>query len=84
MTTGSSAQQVQRGGQEPQLAGISVSAFTCDLIYRQVMTPLKVSMLATKISTVYCEISTDYILPAQRWALCCSLPPRLRPQINRL
>ncbi|KAJ6541351.1 hypothetical protein B0H19DRAFT_958230 [Mycena capillaripes] len=65
-TMTSAAQQVQRGGQEPQLAGITVSAFTRDLIYRQVMTPLKVSMLATKISTVYCEVSTDYILPAQR------------------
>ncbi|KAF8132685.1 hypothetical protein K438DRAFT_1998460 [Mycena galopus ATCC 62051] len=65
-TMNSAAAQVMRGGHEPQLAGITVSAFTRDLIYRQMMTPLKVSMLATKISTVYVGISNDYILPAQR------------------
>jgi hypothetical protein len=31
-----------RGVQQPTLAGITVSAFTRDLIYRQMMTPLKV------------------------------------------
>ncbi|KAF8143116.1 hypothetical protein K438DRAFT_2110387 [Mycena galopus ATCC 62051] len=65
-TMNSAAAQVMRGGKEPQLAGVTVSNFTRDLIYRQMMTPLKVSMQATKISTVYLEISNDYILPAQR------------------
>ncbi|KAF7339192.1 hypothetical protein MVEN_01996500 [Mycena venus] len=55
-----------RGAQQPSCAGITVSAFTRDLIYRQMMTPLKVSMLATRIAGVYCEVSNDYIMPAQR------------------
>ncbi|KAF7340559.1 hypothetical protein MSAN_02127400 [Mycena sanguinolenta] len=59
-------QQRLRTGSEPQLAGITVSAFTRDLIYRQMMMPLKVSYLSTSISTVYLAVSNDYILPAQR------------------
>ncbi|KAF7340576.1 hypothetical protein MSAN_02129100 [Mycena sanguinolenta] len=50
----------------PSLAGITVSNFTRDLIYRQMMMPLKVSYLSTSISTVYLAVSNDYILPAQR------------------
>ena len=37
------------------------------LIYTQMMLPLKVSMLSEKISTVYLEVSDKYILPAQRY-----------------
>ncbi|CCM02016.1 uncharacterized protein FIBRA_04092 [Fibroporia radiculosa] len=48
------------------LGGTSLKNFTRNLVYNQTMTPLKVAMLTTKISTVYVEISTDYILPAQR------------------
>ncbi|KAJ7359545.1 hypothetical protein DFH08DRAFT_412424 [Mycena albidolilacea] len=49
----------------PRLAGISVSLFTRDLIYRGCQTPLKVVTLANKISTTYGEISQLYIMPAQ-------------------
>ncbi|KAJ7450631.1 hypothetical protein FB451DRAFT_1527301 [Mycena latifolia] len=65
-TITSGEQQRLRGEQEAHVAGVTVSAFTRDLIYRQMMTPLKVSMLATSISTVYLSISNDFILPAQR------------------
>ncbi|KAF7339191.1 hypothetical protein MVEN_01996400 [Mycena venus] len=58
--------QVQRGEREKHLAGVTISAFTRDLIYRQMTIPLKVSMLAKKISDIYLEISTDYIIPAQK------------------
>lgn len=37
------------------------------LIYTQMMLPLKVSMLSEKIATVYLEVSDKYILPAQRY-----------------
>ncbi|KAI0701085.1 hypothetical protein BC835DRAFT_1442546 [Cytidiella melzeri] len=36
------------------------------LIYTQMMVPFKVSMLSEKIATVYLDVSTNYILPAQR------------------
>ncbi|KAJ7211703.1 hypothetical protein GGX14DRAFT_362543 [Mycena pura] len=52
--------------QEDHVAGVTVSSFTQDFIYRQMMTPLKVSMLATSIATEYLSVSNDYILPAQR------------------
>ncbi|KAF7340560.1 hypothetical protein MSAN_02127500 [Mycena sanguinolenta] len=65
-TMKSAEQQRLRTGSEPQLAGITVSNFTRDLIYRQMMMPLKVSYLSTSISTVYLAVSNDYILPAQR------------------
>ncbi|KAJ7930928.1 hypothetical protein B0H13DRAFT_2309235 [Mycena leptocephala] len=65
-TMESAEQQRLRGEEEKHVAGVTVSAFTRDLIYRQMMTPLKVSMLATSISTVYLSVSNDYILPAQR------------------
>ncbi|KAJ7203357.1 hypothetical protein GGX14DRAFT_369697 [Mycena pura] len=65
-TMESAEQQRLRGEAEEHVAGVTVSAFTRDLIYRQMMTPLKVSMLATSISTVYLSVSNDYILPAQR------------------
>ncbi|KAJ7105003.1 hypothetical protein C8R44DRAFT_807438 [Mycena epipterygia] len=65
-TMTSAEQQRLRGEQEDHVAGVTVSAFTRDLIYRQMMTPLKVSMLANSISTVYLSVSNDYILPAQR------------------
>ncbi|KAJ7234063.1 hypothetical protein C8J57DRAFT_1380995 [Mycena rebaudengoi] len=55
--------QKSKGG-EPHLAGITMSAFTRDLIYRQMMPALKVSMLSTKIATVYLEVSAKYIKPA--------------------
>ncbi|KAF8145362.1 hypothetical protein K438DRAFT_1991885 [Mycena galopus ATCC 62051] len=65
-TMQSAEQQRLRGEEEGHVAGVTISAFTRDLIYRQMMTPLKVSMLACSISTVYLSISNDYILPAQR------------------
>ncbi|KAH8990377.1 hypothetical protein EDB86DRAFT_3191270 [Lactarius hatsudake] len=37
-----------------------------DLIYRECMTSLKVAILSTKVSSVYVQVSTKYILPAQR------------------
>lgn len=36
------------------------------ILYTQMMLPLKVSMLSEKISTTYLEVSNKYILPAQR------------------
>ncbi|KAF8145208.1 hypothetical protein K438DRAFT_2028860 [Mycena galopus ATCC 62051] len=52
--------------QERQLAGITMSAFTRDLVYRQVVTPYKIAILTNKISATYLEVSTQFILPAQR------------------
>ncbi|KAK7054713.1 hypothetical protein VNI00_003176 [Paramarasmius palmivorus] len=48
------------------LAGVSLSALTRQLIYTQMMLPLRVSMLSTKIAGTYLEVSNLYILPAQR------------------
>ncbi|KAJ7092150.1 hypothetical protein C8R44DRAFT_816528, partial [Mycena epipterygia] len=53
-TMTSAEQQRLRGEQEDHVAGVTM------------MTPLKVSMLANSISTVYLSVSNDYILPAQR------------------
>ncbi|KAF8132669.1 hypothetical protein K438DRAFT_1998441 [Mycena galopus ATCC 62051] len=58
--------QVRRGEREKALGGVTISAMTRDIIYRQMMTPLKVSMLANKIATVYLSISHDFIIPAQK------------------
>lgn len=40
--------------------------FARQLIYTQMMVPLKVSMLSEKIATVYLEVSDKHIMPAQR------------------
>ncbi|KAK7054715.1 hypothetical protein VNI00_003178 [Paramarasmius palmivorus] len=48
------------------LRGVSVSALARQLVYTQMMLPLRVSMLAEKISTTYLTVSDRYILPAQR------------------
>ncbi|KAJ6528439.1 hypothetical protein B0H19DRAFT_1333826 [Mycena capillaripes] len=53
-------------GEEKHVAGIKLSSFMQNLIYTGMMTPLKVSMLANKISAVYLSVGTNYILPAQR------------------
>ena len=34
------------------------------------MVPLKVSVLAIKITTTYLEVSDSYIMPAQKYAVC--------------
>ncbi|KAF7333132.1 hypothetical protein MVEN_02378700 [Mycena venus] len=52
--------------QERHLVGITMSAFTRDAVYRQVVTPYKVAILTNKISATYLEVSNGYILPAQR------------------
>ncbi|KAJ6462752.1 hypothetical protein C8R47DRAFT_1157968 [Mycena vitilis] len=59
-------QQRLQGEKEEHLAGVTLSNFTRDTMYRQMMTPLKVAHLATEITTVYLEVSDKYILPAQR------------------
>jgi len=48
------------------LAGVTMSAWTRDCIYRQMMIPLKVGMLTEKISGTYLKVSNGYIMPAQR------------------
>ncbi|KAH8982080.1 hypothetical protein EDB92DRAFT_1952575 [Lactarius akahatsu] len=55
-----------RNGKKLVLGGVSLPDFTRDLIYRECMTSLKVAILSTKVSSVYVEVSTKYILPAQR------------------
>ncbi|KAI9454487.1 hypothetical protein BJY52DRAFT_1391432 [Lactarius psammicola] len=55
-----------RNGRKLVLGGVSLPDFTRDLIYRECMTSLKVAMLSTKVSSVYVQVSTKYILPAQR------------------
>ncbi|KAJ7261591.1 hypothetical protein C8J57DRAFT_1634668 [Mycena rebaudengoi] len=44
--------------------GVTLDALTRDLIYRQILLPMQVSLLATKISTVYVSISDQHIRPA--------------------
>ncbi|KAF8175917.1 hypothetical protein K438DRAFT_1979424 [Mycena galopus ATCC 62051] len=58
--------QARRGEREKALGGVTISAMTRDIIYRQMMTPLKISMLANKIAIVYLSISHDFIIPAQQ------------------
>ncbi|KAI0701082.1 hypothetical protein BC835DRAFT_1265443, partial [Cytidiella melzeri] len=48
------------------LGGVKIGNLARQLIYTQMMVPLKVSMLSEKIATVYLNVSTNYILPAQR------------------
>lgn len=48
------------------LGGVSISDFTRQLIYTQMMMPLKISMLAEKISATYMTVSTKYIMPSLR------------------
>ncbi|KAI9435041.1 hypothetical protein H4582DRAFT_2079955 [Lactarius indigo] len=55
-----------RNGRKLVLGGVSLPDFTRDLIYRECMASLKVAMLSTKVSSVYVQVSTKYILPAQR------------------
>ncbi|KAH9168354.1 hypothetical protein EDB89DRAFT_1992049 [Lactarius sanguifluus] len=55
-----------RNGKKLVLGGVSLPDFTRDLIYRECMTSLKVAILSTKVSSVYVQVSTKYILPAQR------------------
>ncbi|KAJ7888868.1 hypothetical protein B0H14DRAFT_3429842 [Mycena olivaceomarginata] len=52
-------------GEEKKVAGITLSKFMQNLIYTGMMTPLKVSMLANKVSGVYMSVSRQYIIPAQ-------------------
>ncbi|KAG9043595.1 hypothetical protein FS837_009341 [Tulasnella sp. UAMH 9824] len=52
-----------------KLGGVSIGAFTRHLrqmIYTQLMVPMKVSMLSQKISNAYLNVSDQHILPAQR------------------
>lgn len=55
-----------RNGKKLVLGGVSLPDFTRDLIYRECMTSLKVAILSTKVSSVYVQVSSKYILPAQR------------------
>ncbi|KAI0339038.1 hypothetical protein BDW22DRAFT_1361941 [Trametopsis cervina] len=48
------------------LGGVTIGDLSRQLIYAQMMLPLRVSMLAEKISAVYLEVSDKYIMPAQR------------------
>jgi hypothetical protein len=48
------------------LAGVSLSDWTRHAMYAQMMGPLKVSMLAERISRTYLRVSDLYIMPAQR------------------
>ncbi|KAK7054727.1 hypothetical protein VNI00_003190 [Paramarasmius palmivorus] len=48
------------------LAGVSISDFTRQLIYTQMMVPLRVGILSQKVAATYLDVSTRYILPAQR------------------
>ncbi|KAK7016404.1 hypothetical protein VNI00_018913 [Paramarasmius palmivorus] len=52
--------------QTATLGGVSISAFSRNLIYNQMMLPLRVSMLSQKIAATYLDVSANYILPAQR------------------
>ncbi|CCM02017.1 uncharacterized protein FIBRA_04093 [Fibroporia radiculosa] len=58
--------QTMQSAETMILAGTSLQDFTRNLIYNQTMMPLKVALLSTKVSSVYVEISNDYIMPAQR------------------
>ncbi|KAI0804789.1 hypothetical protein BC629DRAFT_1591020 [Irpex lacteus] len=48
------------------LGGVKIGDLARQLIYTQMMVPLKVSMLSEKIATVYLDVSNRYIMPAQR------------------
>jgi len=48
------------------LAGVSLSDWARHAMYAQMMGPLKVSMLAERISATYLRVSDLYIMPAQR------------------
>ncbi|KAF8137146.1 hypothetical protein EV363DRAFT_1534747 [Boletus edulis] len=48
------------------LAGVSLSDWARHAMYAQMMGPLKVSMLAERISGTYLRVSDLYIMPAQR------------------
>ncbi|KAI0086014.1 hypothetical protein BDY19DRAFT_895518 [Irpex rosettiformis] len=48
------------------LGGVKIGDLARQLIYTQMMLPLKVSMLSEKIATVYLSVSDKYIMPAQR------------------
>ncbi|KAI9458447.1 hypothetical protein HD554DRAFT_1710139 [Boletus coccyginus] len=48
------------------LAGVSLSDWARHAMYAQMMGPLKVSMLAERISQTYLRVSDLYIMPAQR------------------
>jgi hypothetical protein len=58
--------KTMRNASDGQLGGVTLTKFTRHLIYTQMMVPLKVSMLAGKISQTYLNVSDKYILPAQR------------------
>ncbi|KAG9311531.1 hypothetical protein JVU11DRAFT_7735 [Chiua virens] len=48
------------------LAGVTLSDWARHAMYAQMMGPLKVSMLAERISRTYMRVSDLYIMPAQR------------------
>ncbi|KAF8548700.1 hypothetical protein OG21DRAFT_1516026 [Imleria badia] len=48
------------------LAGVSLTDWARHAMYTQMMGPLKVSMLAERISRTYLRVSDLYIMPAQR------------------
>ncbi|KAJ7359546.1 hypothetical protein DFH08DRAFT_412450 [Mycena albidolilacea] len=64
-TLESAEDAIRRGEQENHIAGVTFSTMTREIIYRTVSTPVKVSLLATRISSLYLEISHDFIIPAQ-------------------
>jgi len=49
-----------------KLAGVSLSDLAKQIIYVQMLVPLKVSMLCERIASIYLDVSQQYIMPAQR------------------
>jgi len=49
-----------------RLAGVSPSDLAKQIIYIQMLVPLKVSILCEKIAGTYLRVSRQYIMPAQR------------------
>jgi len=49
-----------------RLAGVSLSDLAKQIIYIQMLVPLKVSILCEKVAGTYLSVSRQYIMPAQR------------------
>ena len=49
------------------------------MIYSQMMVPLKVSTLSKKIAETYLRVSREFIMPAQRLVAFDLLRPRILP-----
>lgn len=49
-----------------EIAGVTIGDLSRQLIYAQMMVPLKVSVLSQKIADSYLDVSRNFIMPAQR------------------